>query len=196
MKKLIYNLIETIRYRWWCWWEKPHLVDCRNADYGYLGGFMEPADLILLASFRLLVTYVEENKPFEYHYRPDGPPPTFEQTLKDLNTTDLDWAGHYHSSLLENHAIGVQIKELYQWWTKGRKAEHDAVAALYDEWEDKFKDEMGHLKPSQRIKLMNDPNGPYDSPLFKRWAEANRKLDERDQEMLEQLMKIRQHLWT
>jgi hypothetical protein len=68
-----------------------------------------------------------------------------------------------------HHHAAAEIRAIYDWWTSGRAKEHQAVD---DEYEDSRKERWSS------------------------WGEAEQHLDERDDEMLIRLIKIREYLWT
>lgn len=187
MLNKIKRIYETIRYKFWLWRNRPWMVDCRNKDFPYNNDYMEPGDLILLANFALLVRFVEENEPFKYHYAPDKIPPTLEQTAQELGVKDLDdeWLHSYHYGTLEQHRIGVEIKELYDWWTKVRKKEREACERILEEWSSKRKEN-----------LIDDILNSNSDASWREWSRTERELDAKDQLMLERLIVIRQNLWT
>jgi len=69
---------------------------------------MDRDQLMLFACFKLLVDYVEKEKPFDHF--------------------DYDWSE-------ESRKRGDEIKALYDWWKTERAAEHKAVEKLEDRFE-------------------------------------------------------------
>lgn len=69
----------------------------------------------------------------------------------------------------DHRVVGAEIRVLYDWWTSGRAQEHLAV-------DDEYKDTI--------------------SKRWSSWGEAEQHLNERDDEMLLRLIKIRHYLWT
>ena len=63
-----------------------------------------------------------------------------------------------------------EIRALYEWWKTGRKTEHDAHRAM--------------------------PVDNYRGPSWDAWCAENDRLEAKDEEMLDRLMKIRGYLWT
>jgi hypothetical protein len=79
--------------------DKYHLIDIRNARNGYAWGWIDRSDAFLFANFAILVAFVEKEFP-----------------------GCVDW--DYDDDI---KALAAEIKALYEWWTVGRKNEHDAA---------------------------------------------------------------------
>ncbi len=135
-----------------------HLIDIRDKGegHGYRWGWIDRDEVMLLACFTVLRDFVEKEKPF--------------------GRMDSD---------KECPAL-AEIKDLYEWWMRGRKAEHDAVhdtitaAPLLCGLEDIFAE---HLPPAA-VAQMDDH--------YQRLT----ALDDKDDAQLLRLMAVRRFLWT
>jgi len=118
-----------------------HLIDIRDKGegHGYRWGWLDRDEVMLLACFTVLRDFVEKEEPFE-----DGSAP-------------------------ESDPAMAEIKDLYEWWMRGRKAEHDAVHA--------------EIPPAAVVQADSD---------YQRTA----ALDDRDDAQLLRLMAVRRFLWT
>jgi hypothetical protein len=168
----IYCVVSRNLSNAWYWvrthtYNRYHIIDIRNKDHGYRWGWIDRDQVLLLACFKILVDFVEQEQPF-------GP--------GDFKT-DYD-----HSE--EMREVKATILELYNWWKYHRKAEHSAVSGLLDTPHD-----YGELfsKPDERgwctWTATPHPNG-------KIWFDRDVELTAKDDEMLLKLMKIRSKLWT
>lgn len=83
-------------------WNRYHIVDCRNPRNGYSWGWFDRSELMLFANFAILVDFVEKEEPW-------GPDRAHD-------------CGHPEAK--------AALLDLYTWWTKGRAEEHDVVFAM------------------------------------------------------------------
>lgn len=159
----------------WLYWlrthtyNKYHLIDCRHSRNGYRWGWLDRSELILFANMAILKEYVE----------------------KESHQTDWDYDEHFRR-------LKKEMDEILLWWDHGRKIEHDA----YDDLLTKsygFKDCVVFQKAADpRLEAMvftrrGDPEWEEDC---RRCQEAEDRLDDRDEEMLIRLIKIRGTLWS
>jgi hypothetical protein len=83
--------------------------------------------------------------------------------------------------------------ELYSWWKHGRKEENDRSNELFDKI-------ASETKPYEMIKQTNGNfeliSHHREHPSYKTWIESYDALEEKDDEMLMRLIKIRHVLWT
>jgi hypothetical protein len=85
--------------------------------------------------------------------------------------------------------IWKEINELYNWWIKGRAEEHERL----------------HNMPMPEMKFEPIPNTTClrlaegteeEQGMVKNYADFSKQLEDKDEEMLIRLIKIRGHLWT
>jgi hypothetical protein len=146
----------------------------RNAMHGYDGGYMDPAEQILYANFAILQQFVEREKPFEL----------FGLQIVDGKVKSTEEISREHDSHYQ------ELYDLYMWWTVGRKNESDAV--------DLIGSKVNYY--SEPCKGMDPVHGQlyelkWKGP-FNEWIEAQKRYEDRDDEMLNRLVKIRKQLWT
>ena len=127
------------------------------------------SSLILFANMNILKSYVEH----EAHY--------------------IDW-----KSDDPHDNAGSEMQEIYQWWMKGRKEEHDAYEAQLTKAYG-F-EECTVLEPikdstsmAMRFTRRGDPDWEADC---NKCNEMNEALEQKDEEMLIRLIKIRGYLWS
>lgn len=113
-----------------------HILDMRTPEYDW--GWCDRDYLILAASFNILKAFVEE----EYHGKF-----TLEVPENDKGTDMEDY-------WIERCKFELEVKELYDWWTKGRWGEKKTL----DDAEDFTYDDMLSLDiidNANLIRLMN-----------------------------------------
>ena len=93
-----------------CWlrthtWDRYHMLDIRNRRNGYEWGWMDRSEGILFANMAMLVDFIEKERAFEV-----------------INWDSDD--GHREAAR--------ELREIYEWWTQGRKIEHDEHERLAD----------------------------------------------------------------
>ena len=154
---------------------KPYLLDLRNKDFPYTKGWIDRSEGVLLANFKLLKEFVDKEKPFRFHYRKHG---------RNLSRRKGQDAGEYEALKRSRHD-GREIWRLYVWWTLVRKREHDALNKLL----------MKIYRGSKKSKTQLSPlMGGH--PKWKEYLRTEKRLSQKDQEMLHRLVEIRQRLWT
>lgn len=133
----------------------------------YKWGWCDRGHMILLAAFKLLVDYVEQEQPFE--------------------RIEWDWS--------EPHRLAEQeIRELYRWWKTGRREEHEACDALVQGvgWTMQTKP----LPDGSVEYLGRTYDVPDGAERWAAYAKRSEELDEKDNEMLRRLIAVRGYLWT
>jgi len=178
------NIMEYPRSWWrkaWGWrplywlrshtFTRYHIVDCRNDyydPYPYKWGWYDRCAIILLANFNILVEYMEREHPGDI----------------------IAW-----DSTPEHSAAWKEINELYEWWKRGRKAEHIACSELLDgvdmSWEKMWKPDPENSAMYQFQKPQDDEKTKWDA-----YSAESDRLDAKDQEMLHRLIEVRMNLWT
>jgi len=91
---------------------KEHIVDLRSRTYDpmpYEFGWKDSDEKILLAAFNILKKFVDEDMPTDAFF--DAVEETVEKTEDDKKLDDFNG----------------EVLELYNWWTKTRKYEHEEV---------------------------------------------------------------------
>jgi hypothetical protein len=158
--------------------DKYHIVDARAPDYGW--GWIDRDHLMFNACFNILTRFVEEEKP-----------DLGKLTVEDYKDPDRDWMEH------EREAVQIQVDRqreiatLYDWWKIYRWEEHKACERLLEgvdcSWDACFgpEDENGNCE----FKSKKDPK-------FDVWSKERDRLEKKDEEMFERLMKVRQNLWS
>jgi hypothetical protein len=176
----------------WYWirchtYTRYHILDLSRSPYGYKWGWLDRPEAMLIANFQLLTDYVDLERPFKYHYRPDDPPPTLEDARESIGLKPDD--GRYDDSakqslemLTQQHNVGIEIRALYNWWNTDRKKQHDYLESLPKDIA------MGFDKESNAKREAD--------PKWHEYCRLTEELEARDEEMLQRLMKIRGHLWT
>lgn len=163
---MIFDFWFNLRWRWpiynisgyWYWLKSHtycrfHMLDIRSPRNEYDWGYLDADSAMFYACFALLKNYVEREKPFEI----------------------VDWGWNK-----EHKKAAKEIKELYDWWVKGRKDEQDELdrlgEKLYHNW-------------TNRQKRQKDKK-------WKEYIEQVNALEGKDQKQLLRLIKIRHFLWT
>jgi hypothetical protein len=94
----------------------------------------------------------------------------------------IDWESD------EDHSRAwKEIQDLYHWWKTGRAKEHAEHDALVDAWRKSYPGG----DPEFRVK-----DGRYQDERWVTWLKRSTELEEKDDEMLMRLMKVRRFLWT
>lgn len=149
-------------------WDRYHMLDIRNRRNGYSWGWMDRSEGILFANMAMLVDFVEKERAFE------------------VIAWDAD-DGHREA--------GRELREIYEWWTHGRRIEQDEYerrsTEAYRDFRYTFvpmqggmqKMELSDETPEQR-KARDDVNLEED------------RLYEKDTEMMIRLIKVRGAMWT
>jgi hypothetical protein len=152
-----------------------HLLDLRDKHFPYTKGWMDVSEKVLLANFALLKEFVEKEEPFRFHFRKDGQIPARKKG-QDV--------GEY-AALKRQRKTGLEIWQLYCWWTKTRKVEHAVLKKLL----------MTVYRGSKKSKKQLSPLLGKHSKWKTYWRMEER-LEDKDQEMLHRLIEVRECLWT
>ncbi len=183
----------------WYWFRchtytRYHIVDCRSKKNGYEWGYNEIDNLILFACFNLLKRFVETQLVPPYDVQKHLA--SFEDYQKYMG---VNFEGRSQEDIEFNLKImkdqyerELEVKALYDWWTKERAVEHAYARFLM------------HCIPSKKNEDASIKNGferyfdamGGNTPQWKDWREAREANDAKDNEMLLRLMKIRETLWT
>jgi len=190
MNKLFRKVVSL----WWkVWGWKPlywlrchtvtryHLVDVRGEE-GYKWGWIDRSHLMYLACFKILRDFVEKESP------------EVGTTKYSDYVTDPEhheWYPGEKESLDIQMAEEKEIKDLYDWWTKGRAIEQESADKMLDGFDHSFK-----FNPIEGSDLLELDMSYADDPRWQAWSKEYRRLEEKDDEMFDRLMKIRQRLWT
>jgi hypothetical protein len=145
---------------------KYHIIDIRNTG-DYKWGYVDVSNKIWLASFKLLVEYVEDEKCFDH----------------------IDWT---HEPM-----VAKEIFELYIWWKIGRDLEWNKLREMYPRksrsLEFEVTPETKGLPKKDRLYTFKQD---VDNETILKYTERLGELEEKDTEQLVRLVKIRSHLWT
>lgn len=139
---IYYGIRDRLFTRW-------HILDIRSAGDDYRLGWLDRDNVMLLACFKILVQFVEQENDFE----------TFGVDRPADPEDDPSWA----KAVAEQMAVERELLALYYWWTVERKQEADA-AFVSTKSPEKWKSIIA--------------------------------LNEKDQQQLEKLIKLRGNLWT
>jgi hypothetical protein len=145
-----------------------HMLDMRSKVNGYAWGWWDRSDLILFANMALLRDFIEEEKAFECH---------------------VNWDSE------EGHITAKkEMLTIYEWWTKGRAEEHKKGDELL---EAAYPNPMVFepIPGSNMLSLKNDET-PELRKLRDQCNDMETLLEEKDEEMLIRLVKVRGYMWT
>lgn len=145
-----------------------HMLDMRNKVNGYAWGWHDRSELILFANMALLRDFIEKEKAFECH---------------------VNWDEEEH-----HIAAKKEMLTIYDWWTKGRAAEHKKEDELLEAaYPNPF--EFEPIPGSSMLRLKNDET-PELRKLRDQCREMEDALEEKDEEMMIRLIKVRGYMWT
>ncbi len=150
-----------------------HIINVKGQD-GYKGGYSDVTNLILLASFKLLCKFVEKECDLKTYGK--GNFETYRKHyLVDLTDTSQD-------TFLEGQFNDEKaIRELYDYWTIDRPAERKRIDMFYDSIE------MPDLSKPGAINFPEE---------FKMVCQLDRDFEDKEQVMLEKVIKYRNYMWT
>ena len=144
--------------------ETYHLIDLRCPENDYEGGWIDADAKMFYACFKILREFVEEELPHAY----------------------TDWE---HEE--ETRRVRKEIQDLYDWWTAGRKAAHDAL------------DRLCEAIPGHPLEFVPVPGKTFftlstekSDPRWQAVLDETLRLEEEDSAMLERLLRLRGYLWT
>lgn len=148
--------------------DRYHILDLRGMD-GYEWGWLDRSHAIYLAAFKCLVEYVEGEEPFKL----------------------IDW-----DATPEHAHARDEIKDLYEWWTKGKDAERKELDEFFDlhhrdiPFDEEWVDIGNGYREHQGDKAWDSPENKEE------WSRRYFELEAKEQTQLERLIKIRNFLWT
>lgn len=94
-----------------------HIINIAGADGEYRWGWIDRDHAMLLACFRLLVDFVENEDPG-----------VGLRTINDYcQHRDAESCEFQHAAVKHQLRRERQIRQLYRWWTQGRAQEHAAA---------------------------------------------------------------------
>lgn len=138
-------------------------------------GWANRDDLLLHASFQILVDFVERERPFEI----------------------IDWKQDQR-----HRDAAKEIRYLYRWWVKLRLQRHDPLDDLKEGERPSLEEQLKPIyesdgKTVSHYELTRQPEKypKYHAALEKFWN-LKKKWQDEDQANLIRLIKIRQFLWT
>jgi len=150
-----------------------HMLNMSNKMHGYSSGYVDPSEQVLYANFAILKNFVELEKPFKfYNLRFEGDRLYSNETDKPVEETYLQ-----------------EIYDLYQWWTYGRNVDSKKLDELGGKVTYRF-EETG----DEDLKYGKYYEIKFDGPHLK-WVKMMKRFEDKDDQMLIRLMKVRKHLW-
>lgn len=160
----------------WYWirchtYNRYHIINISGQD-DYRWGWIDRDHAMYLACFALLVDFVENEDPevglraIEYYA------PKFTNNPTEFH----DWYAYAGPSIESQLEREHEVRTLYDWWKTNRALEHKA----HDEQPTGF-------GTGFRI---------HDECVWAKWRAEQERLEQKDLEMLDRLMKVRQSLWT
>jgi hypothetical protein len=136
----------------------------------------------------ILVDFVEKEKAFEgfVDWRSA-------EEVRAAGETENDPGGD--ASRNAHSVAKKEMLDIYSWWKKGRKEEHDALDKRYDE---AHKDDKFEFEPIENgfFRLKDRPVTPEQIKTRKQIWRDEEALETKDEEMMIRLVKIRGYLWT
>lgn len=178
-------------------WHRYHLVDVRGED-GYKWGYMDPCSKMYLACFKVLKEFIletgwKEHPPKIEDYYTLGPTGRPTETCKDSSCygEERDWWDGEKEQIEGQITWQNEVWEIFCWWEFDRKKEWDRVDALLNGIDLGFDTEPFGDGEFVRVKSRF-----RDNPKWKEWCEGKDRLEKKDDEMLEKLIKYRRYLWT
>jgi hypothetical protein len=165
-----------------------HIIDLRGqGDYKW--GWIDRSHAMYLACFKLLQDFVEQEDPTiglrgEEAYR--GKP------TDEFYVSDEEWNKYHKPSIDHQLANEREVRVLYDWWKTGRKQEFEALDKILDGYHRSFDDMFKPCSDKPGLfEYVPDPD-----PRWEAWKAEHDRLEAKDEEMLQRLMKVRQTLWT
>jgi hypothetical protein len=150
------------------------MLDMRSKMHEYVGGYVDPSEQVLYANFAILKNFVEQEKVFEF---------------LGLQIINGKVTGR-EESVDPDTPYYQEIYDLYEWWTRTRKMECDALNELRARVTYHMEETEGE-DPKYGKYFEIKWEGPH-----KEWTDAQQAFDEKDDEMLMRLIKVRRQLWT
>ena len=165
-----------------------HMVDIRYKRNGYAWGWLDRSEAILFANMALLVQFIEKESGLDGYVDWSSA----EEAQKACPEREMDqWEKDNHD---QHYRAAKEMREIYAWWTKGRKEEHDALEKLEEKAYGDYKVE---LKPRPDGLLDMDTNEtPEHKALVEQAWQMEEQLIKKDEEMLIRLIKVSGYMWT
>ena len=165
-----------------------HILNLKCKRNGYAWGWLDRSEGILFANMAILVDFVEKEKAFDCYVDWRSA-----EEVRASGEMENDPSGDANR---DGHAAAKkEMLEIYNWWTKGRKEEHDALEAESDS---AYQNTSFKFEPSKTHKDMfemvteNSPSLEVSRNLWDREA----ALEDKDKEMMIRLIKISGYMWT
>lgn len=189
VKRLLSIIGDFFKYRIWgdakrggirgAWWwikyhttHRYHIINISGQD-NYEYGWTDRDHAMYLACFKILVDFVEKESP-KIGDETD--------TIESYKDSDRDWFDGEEEGIRACIARHKEIRALYSWWKVERKKEHEEVSKLMNEFDYEFSSKGVQCTGSFKAR--------------DEWHRRTDELEEKDEEMLMRLMKIRRSLWT
>ena len=145
-----------------------HMLDMRSTENGYTWGWYDRSELILFANMALLRDFIEKEKAFDSY---------------------VDW-----DSDEQHKTARLEMLTIYDWWMKGRPAEHKKEDELLEAaYPNPF--DFEPVPGSNLLRLKNDET-PELRKLRDQCRDMETLLEEKDEEMMIRLIKVRGYMWT
>lgn len=173
---------------------KYHLIDTKLKP-----GYYDYDTRMLNGTFSLFVEFIEEHNRWGSSIQKEIT--MYSRYMNEKNWSDWERkeSKKYKKQLLDGYSKRLEMwrtfKELYLWWTLGRKEEHD-----------KLEKESDAFYASDRVGRREVRNLKKSDPLYKKYEQQMKKsyelflkedkLKEKDTEMLSKLVKYNPHLWV
>lgn len=123
----------------WYWlrthtYNRYHILDMRSPEYDYRWGWIDRSSLLLVAPFRLLEDFVEQE--WKYTLLSVGPHLSEYHTVNDDPQTDdeREWARQELEALERQVATYQVIFQLYRWWKVERRQEEAYKDRVTSAW--------------------------------------------------------------
>lgn len=164
-----------------------HMLDMRSPVNGYKWGYNDRSELILFANMALLRDFIEKEKAFDCHVDWSSAAEALEVRGKEND----DGCG---ASRDAHAAAKKEMLAIYNWWTKGRAEEHKKVDELL---EAAYPSPMVFepIPGSGMLQLKNDET-PELRIIRDQCRVMEDALEDKDEEMLIRLIKVRGYMWT
>ena len=164
-----------------------HMLDMRSKVNGYAWGWWDRSDLILFANMALLRDFIEKEKAFDCHVDWSSAA----EALAARGEENDDGCG---ASRDAHAAAKKEMLTIYEWWTKGRSEEHKKEDELLEAaYPNPF--EFEPIPGSSMLRLKDDET-PELRKLRDQCRDMETLLEEKDEEMLIRLIKVRGYMWT
>jgi hypothetical protein len=177
LHKIEWNIKQALYWLRTHTYNRYHLLDIRNKRNGYAWGWLDRSEAILFANMALLVQFVEKESGLNCHV--DW------RSAEEAKTDNRD-VDSWEKENGDAHANAAkEMREIYAWWTKGRKEEHDALEELEDR---AFDYKTSFNKRADGLFSMETNQTPE--------QEVEDSLSKKDEEMVIRLIKVSGYMWT